>query len=149
MEVSFPRSAVPETKIPAVEGWFTLDGEPHLIGTRCRACGTHFLPKETLFCRNPSCEGTELEEVPLSRVGSLWSFAINHYPPPPPAIAPEPFVPYGVAAVELPEERMIVLGQIAGPTEGLQIGDEMELVVETLFEDEAGEHVVWKWRKPR
>lgn len=136
-------SVAPNTHVPVVDGWFTIDAEPHLIGSRCRDCGTYFFPKETVFCRNPSCSGTELEDVPLSRRGTLWSYAVNHFPPPPPAVSPEPFVPYGVAAVELPAERMIVLGQIAGPLEGLGIGDDMEIVVES----DASGAPVWKWRK--
>src|SRR5437899_1651111 len=115
---------------PAVEGWFTLDErEPHLIGTRCTACGSYFFPKQTAFCRNPACSSTELEEVQLSRRGRVWSYTINHYDPPPPSVSK---APYGVAAVELPQERMIVLGQIAGDATGWHIGDEVELVVESL-----------------
>jgi uncharacterized OB-fold protein len=128
------------TRVPAVEGWFTTDREPHLIGSRCRECGTFHFPKETGFCRNPFCASTDLEEVPLSPRGTLWSFAINHYPPPPPSVAQPP---YGVAAVELASEKMVILGQIAGSADGLKVGDAMELVVEPLDD----EQLVWKWRK--
>jgi uncharacterized OB-fold protein len=56
-----------KTKTPAIEGWFRMDAdEPALLGTRCKSCKTYFFPKETTFCRNPSCAGTEFEEVPLS-----------------------------------------------------------------------------------
>jgi hypothetical protein len=43
---------------------------------------------------------------------------------------------------------MVVLGQVArGIGVGdLRVGMEMELVVETLYEDEENEYVVWKWR---
>jgi len=68
------------SRVAAVEGWFTLDSEkPSLLGTRCKSCQTYFFPKETFFCRNPECIGTELEEVPLSRKGKLWSFTQNCY----------------------------------------------------------------------
>lgn len=135
-------------KVPAMEGWFTTEPEPRLLGTRCGACGTYFFPKETTFCRNPHCWGTDLEEVRLGRRGRIWSFTVNHYPPPPPYVASEPFEPYAVAAVELPEERMVVLGQVARGVDpaALTVGGEVELVVETLSEDEDGEHLVWKWR---
>lgn len=138
-----------KTKQPAIEGWFTTDAErPQLLGTRCQSCHSYFFPKETRFCRNPACSSTEFEEVPLSRTGRVWSFTTNHYQPPEPYIAPDPFVPYTVAAVELTEEKMVVLGQLAAgvdPSE-IEVGTEMELVVETLFEDENAEHLVWKWR---
>lgn len=134
-------------RVPAIEGWFTLDkSAPTLLGTRCAGCGTYFFPKELRSCRNPSCGGTELEEVPLSRRGRIWSYTINHYAPPSPAVAE---APYGVAAVELAQERMIVLGQIEGDAAGLRVGDEMELTVGSLYEDDEGEYLVWKWKPVR
>lgn len=138
-----------KARVPAVEGWFTMDGEkPHLLGTRCKSCGTYFFPKEEFFCKNPHCASVEFEEVPLSRVGKLWSFTNNCYAAPAPFVAPDPFVPYAIAAVELAEERMVVLGQMVEGTEvsDLKAGMEVELVLEKLFEDDASEYVVWKWK---
>ena len=139
----------PKARVPAVDGWFTLDeASPQLLGTRCKACGTYFFPKETSFCRNPNCAGSEFEEVPLSTRGKLWSFTDNRYAPPKPYMAGDPFVPYAVAAVELEHEKMVVLGQVAGGVgcDQLHAGQEMELVLGTLYEDDANEYVVWKWR---
>jgi len=135
-------------RVPAVEGWFTIDDEPALLGSRCTACGTSFFPKETFFCRNPGCAGREFEEVPLSRRGRVWSFTDNHYQPPPPYVSPDPFEPYALAAVELQAERMVVLGQVVRGVDvsQLHVGMEVELVLATLFEDEEREHVVWQWR---
>jgi uncharacterized OB-fold protein len=131
---------------PAVTGWFTTDEEPHLIGSRCTACGTYAFPPETFSCRNPRCASTELEEVPLSRRGRVWSYAVNHYAAPPPALSPEPFEPYAVAAVELDEERMVVLGQVAHGTDPalLHAGRVMELVVEPIIP--GASELVWKWK---
>ena len=124
------------------------DREPHLLGTRCASCGTFFFPPETTFCRNPHCDGTDLEEVQLSRRGRVWSSTVNHYQPPPPAVTRDPFEPYGVAAVELAKERMVILGRVTGSSgsKPLQVGAEVELVVDTLFEDDDHEYLVWKWR---
>jgi uncharacterized OB-fold protein len=135
-------------RIPAVEGWFRDGDEPALLGTRCTACGAVFFPRESFYCRNPACAGTEFAEVALSRRGRLWSFTNNCYPPPAPYVASDPFEPYAVAAVELEAEKMVVLGQVVrgvGP-EDLEAGMEMELVVDTLFEDAEHEYTVWKWR---
>ena len=134
---------------PAIAGWFTTDAEqPHLLGARCTACGTYFFPRQTSFCRNPDCAGTDFEDVELSRTGRIWSYTNACYQPPEPYVSPEPFVPYTVAAVELSAERMVVLGQLAPGVdpENLELGMEMELVLDTLFEDDEAEHVVWKWR---
>ena len=138
-----------KAQVPAVEGWFRMDpDDPRLLGTQCDSCHTYFFPKETVACRNPNCHGTELKEVPLSRRGRLWSFTNNCYPPPAPFVAADPFEPYTVAAVELEEEKMVILGQVvAGVDVGdLGAGDEMELVLDTLYEDDDNEFMVWKWR---
>lgn len=136
-------------RTPAMEGWFSMDAEdPHLLGTQCRSCKTYFFPRETGFCRNPGCASTEFDEVPLSRRGRLWSFTNNCYKPPAPYVSPEPFEPYAIAAVELEAERMVVLGQVV-PGVGvdrLAAGLEMELVLDTLYEDDDHEYLVWKWR---
>ena len=136
-------------RVAAVDGWFTLDdADPRLLGNRCTRCGSYFFPKASAFCRNPGCDGTEFEEVPLSNRGTIWSVTTNHYAPPSPYVAADPFEPFSVAAVELPDEKMVVLGQIADGVDPatLRIGDEVELVLGTLFEDDDREYVVWKWK---
>jgi uncharacterized OB-fold protein len=137
-----------KAKKPAAEGWFTYDGGAALLGTRCRSCQTFFFPKETHFCRNPACQGTAFEQVELSARGTLWSYTNNCYAPPPPYVASDPFRPYALAAVELEREKMVVLGQVASgfSVDDLKVGMAMELTVETLFEDEQTEYLVWKWK---
>ena len=137
------------TRVPAIDGWFTTTEEPALLGTRCAACASSFFPPERTLCRNPACASTELDEVELSRRGRVWSFSVNHYAPPAPYVAKEPFEPYTVVAVELPAEQMVVLGQLADGVDPsrLKIGDEVEVTIETLFNDDDGnEQLVWKWR---
>jgi uncharacterized OB-fold protein len=137
------------TRLPAVEGWFRMDDDdPRLLGSRCTTCGTYFFPRESSFCRNPTCEGTTFEEAALSRGGRLWSWTTNHYAPPPPYVAAEPFEPYTIAAVELEDEHIVILGQVeAGTDPGmLRTGAPMELTLATLFSDDAHDYVVWKWR---
>ena len=137
-----------KTRVPAVEGWFTTDGEPALLGSRCRSCGTFAFPRETFFCRNPACDGTEFEEVPLSRRGTVWSYTDARYTPPAPYVAADPYVPFCIAAVELADEKMVVMGQMVGDVTvaDLAVGDPVELVVDVLYEDDDHEYLVWKWR---
>jgi len=63
-------------------------------------------------------------------------------------MAPDPFVPYIVAAVQLEEEKMVVLGQCVAETniEDLKVGMEMELALDVLYEDDDNEYLVWKWK---
>jgi uncharacterized protein len=135
-------------QIPAVDGWFTTDAAPRLIGSRCTACGTKFFPRRDLACADPACGGTDLEDVELSRTGTLWSYTDNRYQPPPPYVSSDPFEPYRIAAVELDEEKIVVLGQVPADVDpdSLRVGLPMELVVDTLFEDDEHQYLVWKWR---
>ena len=138
-----------KTRTPAIEGWFTIDaGDPRLLGSRCRSCQTCFFPRESVFCRNPHCSGEEFDEVPLSNRGTLWSFTNNCYAPPAPYVAADPFEPYAVAAVELEDEKIVVLGQVVPGVgvDALRAGMEMELVLDTLYEDEQNDYLIWKWR---
>jgi uncharacterized OB-fold protein len=135
----------PAGREAVLPGWFTLDErEPHLLGSRCTLCGTYYFPKLSTFCRNPDCTSESFEEVKLSRSGKLWSFTNAAYQPPPPYVVNEPFQPFGIAAVELQKERMIVLGQLANGVDlkRLKAGMAMELVVEPLDDGK----LVWKWK---
>ncbi len=137
-------------QIPVLEGWFTMDAQPHLIGTQCKACGTYYFPKQTVFCKNPACNSETFDEVQLSRTGKVWSFTNAMYQPPEPFISPEPFVPYAIVAVELAKEKMIVLGQAADGTTvaDLKAGMNMELVLEPMYgKEEDVERMTWKWKR--
>jgi uncharacterized OB-fold protein len=141
--------ASPKTELPAVEGWFTTDVDGvALLGSRCGSCGTYAFPRETLFCRNPACASTEFDDVALSRRGTVWSYTDARYQPPAPYVAADPYVPFCIAAVELAEEKMVVMGQVVpGVTaEDLSIGTEVELVTDVLYEDDDHRYLVWKWR---
>lgn len=135
-------------RVPAIDGWFTLDDEPRLLGGRCGSCGTIVFPRRGVACPNPSCAGTELEPTPLSRTGRVWSYATNHYPPPEPYVASDPFQPYTIAAVELTDERIVVLGQVPRDVDvsALSVGQEMVLDVGTLYSDDDTDYLVWMWR---
>jgi uncharacterized OB-fold protein len=136
------------TRIPAVDGWFTTDETaPALLGARGTTSGSYFWPTAVAGSGNPHAPGEEREPVELSRTGKLWSWTTNHYAPPEPYVAPDPFVPYTVCAVELATEKMVVLGQLATGADASQLaaGMEMELVLGPLFVEDDTEHVVWQW----
>ena len=138
-----------ETKIrvPAVEGFFTVDNEPHLIGGRYKKSGSYCFPKN-LGGSDPNVSDDELEEVLLSRYGKIWSCTNSAYPPPPPFIASEPYEPIVIAAVELEEEKMVVLGQVANgySVEDLSIGMSVEVDTGILYEDSEHCYLTWMWR---
>ena len=148
-----PARRAPSIRVPSIEGWFSLEDPPHLIGTRCVDSGTYFFPPEHTMSRAPGFADSSLETVELSRTGRLWSFTNAGYQPPEPYVpVTDPHVPFCIAAVELELEQIVILGQVvAGVTvEDLEIGMEMEIVLDTLFiedgEDGPVEQVVWKWK---
>jgi uncharacterized OB-fold protein len=130
-----------------IDGWFVAEPEPRLLGLRDTTTGTYFFPREPAVSRPPQAGDPQFEEVELSNTGTLWSYTTNHYEPPAPYVAPDPFVPYTVCAVELADEQLVVLGQLADGVDpaDITVGDEMRLVIETLFTDDEGEHLVWRW----
>jgi uncharacterized OB-fold protein len=135
--------------VPAIEGWFTTDAEPHLLGTTCSQCGTFFFPREETLCRNPACQSTDLPEVRLSRTGTIWSYTNAGYQPPAPYVpTTDPYEPFAIAAVHLAAEDMVILGQVADGfgVDDLKVGDEVELVVETLFTEEGVDQLTWRWK---
>jgi uncharacterized protein len=144
---------------PVIEGWFTTGEEPHLLASQCTTCRTVVFPPvpgeagadsgaAAFYCRNPACDGEEQATVELSRRGTVWSYTDAQYQPPAPYVPPsDPFEPFALAAVELPE-GIVVLGQVADGfgVADLKVGDEVELVVETLNTDEEGDRLIYRWR---
>jgi hypothetical protein len=138
-----------KARLPAVEGLFTMDrAEPRLLGTQCRSCGSYFFPAERDFCRNPRCDQADLHDVMLSRTGRVWSFTGASYKPPAPFVAKDPFEPFAIAAVELEEEGLTILGQVADGIlpDALRIGMRMELVLRPLYEDDDHLYLTWSWK---
>jgi uncharacterized OB-fold protein len=141
-----------QTGAPAVDGWFTTGDDPRLLASRCTTCDTLVFPPvprdAAFYCRNPACDGGEQVTAELSRTGTVWSYTDARYQPPAPYVpATDPFEPFALAAVELPE-GLVVLGQVAAgyDVDDLEVGAPVELVVEPLYTDESGERTTWRWR---
>jgi uncharacterized protein len=129
-----------------VDSWFRTDPEPALLGSRCAECTSVFFPPVAAdsFCRNPVCDGSSFSEVPLSRQGLVWSYTDAQYQPPAPYLATtDPFEPFALAAVVLPE-GLTVLGQVATGygVDDLEVGTAVEVVIEPLD----GDLQIWRWK---
>ncbi len=133
--------------IDAVDGLFeeTAAG-PRLIGSRCRTCGAPYFPKASV-CHNPECDNSALEDTHFGPSGTLFSSCMQNYPPPPPVVHAEPFVPYGVGIVDLPDGLRVVGRMLAEDPLAVEIGSEMELVIAPLGEDAEGRTVMsWQFK---
>jgi uncharacterized OB-fold protein len=134
---------------PVLDGWLDTGPSPALLGSRCTECGTVAFPPRHGPCPNPRCLALELTTHRLSTTGRVWSYTDAQYQPPAPYVATDdPYVPFALAAVELDDDRIVVLGQVArgcGVTD-LRVGSRAELVVEPLYRRDGEDVLVWKWK---
>ena len=86
----------------------------------------------------PPCVGdADREEVLLSATGTIWSYTTCSFPPPAPyVITTEPFEPIVLAAVELDEEQLVVMGQMATGVgvDDLSVGMPVRMILDVLYE---------------
>ena len=135
-------------RVPVVEGLFaeTPDG-PRLLGSRCVTCRTPSFPKSSV-CRNPECASSQIEDAALDPRGTLWSFSVQHYPPPPPAKYEEPYVPYALGLIDLPEGLRVLARISTSDVSAVAVGADVELVLEKLHTAADGSDVItWKFRQ--
>lgn len=133
--------------VPVIQGMFeqTANGA-RLCGSKCSTCGSPYFPR-TAACHNPACDESRVEDAAFGPRGKLWSFAVQYYAPPAPVKYDEPFQPFAMGAVDLPE-GLRVLGRIAvDDLKKVKIGMDVELVIDPLCTDKDGNKVVsWKFR---
>lgn len=138
------REKAPKVTRPIGEKMFTMPSspseKPHLIGSKCRSCGETFFPHR-MVCRR--CASQDLEDVPLSRTGKVYSFtSLDRRPP---GYYGE--VPYIFGVVELSEGVRIPVHYTECDLESLRIGMDVELVIGIVGKDEEGNELLgWKFR---
>ena len=133
---------------PVAEGLFaeTEDG-PRLLGSRCRSCDTPYFPKSAV-CHSPNCNESKMEDAQFGPKGTLWSYSVQYYPPPPPAKYDEPYVPYALAMIDMPEGLRVLARVSTDDPEQVQVGADVELVLEKLYTNPEGDDVItWKFRQ--
>jgi uncharacterized OB-fold protein len=113
---------------------------PYLVGGKCGSCQAVFFPKQSIC---PRCTGQSIEEVPLSRKGKLYTYT-EVYQKPPDYDGP---VPYIIGRVLL-AEGVFVLTHLKAGKEDLKINMDMELVVESIYQDENGKGLTGYKFKP-
>jgi uncharacterized OB-fold protein len=130
-------------ELPFATGFLTEPLSPRenvrLLGTKCHDCSAVLLgSKET--CE--ACGSLNVEVIPLSREGKIWSYTIMRYPPPWVFTIPNPHQPpLPVAWVILPEGVQII-SHIEGAPEDLHIDLPVELVIEKGWENEEGHDIL-------
>lgn len=131
-------------QVPVQEGLFTWPSDdPRLIASRCKDCADVMFPKQE-SC--PACSSQKVEEILLSKRGTVWTWTIQNFPPPIPPYAGngdrDTFEPYGVAYIEFEEGIRVETRLTESDPEKLEIGMEMELVIEKIADDADGNELM-------
>src|SRR3990172_8798234 len=100
-----------------------------LQGSRCTTCETPYFPRSAV-CHNPECNDSRIEEAEFGPSGTLWSLAIQDYPPPAPVKFDKPYKPYAMGVVDL-DDGLRVLGRISvDDPHAIEAGARVEMVIE-------------------
>lgn len=109
-------------RVPIREGLLTGDllelDAVRLLGSHCDACGETALGRRVVC---PQCGGADVRQLPLGARGVLWTYTVIRHRPPGDYKGPDPFVPFGLGLVELPE-GVRVLSPLACDIDRLAIG---------------------------
>jgi uncharacterized protein len=122
-----------------VEGELTNLRTPKLVGSRCRDCGVVLLGRR-VRCEN--CSSKNLGSETFSSTGTIYSFTIQRYAPPPPFRAQSPWVPRPIAWVDLDDSGPRILGPVACAPEALRMGGRVELLFEVGWAEDSGDEFV-------
>ncbi len=129
-------------RVPILEKAWTTSvsrDKQQLIGSECPHCGEIYFPRKAKnLCVH--CQKEGLRDIKLSRRGKIDAFTIitqqpggGYYFGP---------VPYAIGVVELPEGVYIETPLKAEKLEDLAIGQEVELVIESIWDDNKGTELI-------
>lgn len=128
--------------VPIREGLFVLpskSGEKaYLLGSRCKKCDQIYFPPRAVCSM---CFNDELDNIPLSTEGKLYTYTIISYPP------PGLKAPYAIGYIDLPEGVRVFSILTNWDNESLQVGMDVELVIEKFRENDEGNIILtYKFR---
>ena len=115
---------------------------PYLKGYRCKECGKLWFPK-FIPCPNPDCWSEEMEVVPLSRRGTIYSVTDVYIGQP----TMREYMPMAMAYIDLPED-LRVFAQLEGEIGSFRCGDEVELITGAVRTNRDGKPIIsYKFKK--
>ena len=127
---------------PILEGLLTEPlsdlGKVHVCGSRCGACGETSLGAKDIC---PNCGGSDVKHIALSDDGVLWTYTVVRHKPPGNYYGPDPFKPFGLGLVELPD-GLRVMAPLDGEPDSFSIGMALRLRPYVLRTDDQGRDVI-------
>ena len=141
MTETFPEnnSARIPDRVAIEPGYFTIPlnntEAPHLLGSRCTACGECFFPRRVVCAK---CLHRQTEDMQLSPTGTLYTYTYVHFP-----LFGGGSVDkgYGVGQIDLPEGPRVQAVLKGGPGD-FRIGMPLVMELETLRKNDKGQEVV-------
>lgn len=120
----------------------SANGLPCLKGYRCKRCGKIWFPKFA-YCPNPDCWSDEMEVIPLSQRGRIYSATDVFIGQP----SMRQYMPITVGYVDLPE-GIRIFAQLEGALGSFHCDDEVELTVGPVRNNAKGEQISsYKFKK--
>jgi uncharacterized OB-fold protein len=110
----------------------------HLCGSVCKTCGETSLGVSEIC---PNCGGVDLARKALADEGTLWTYTVVRHKPPGNYHGPDPFKPFGLGLVELPD-GLRVMAPIEADIDSLAIGMPLRIRPYVLRTEDAGREVV-------
>lgn len=107
-----------------------------LVGNKCPKCGKIAFPKAD-FCTH--CLNENLEEVELSKRGTLYSWTITRVP-----VGKYP-IPHAIGLILLPENVRMVAPLIIGKQD-FKVGTEMEMKIATYWTENDKNIIGYKFK---
>lgn len=130
-------------RIAVKEGLFIWPSKkPQLIAAKCSKCGHHTFPFQEMC---PECCEDTMEQVYLSRRGKLKCFTGMYNPSP----DFKGKLPYTIGIVDFPEGLRVIGLTTENSIDMLNVGMDIELVVETVYEEDDKEVVTYKYKPVR
>lgn len=133
-----------EAGIPCVAGLFTEEGGAKIFGSKCTSCGTPYFPKKTA-CHNPNCTDSKIVDCEFGGKGTIWSYSVADFAPPPPHKFDKPFKSYVIGVIDM-ENGLRLVGQMVNALEEIKVGAKVELVIDTLYHEEDKAFTSWKFK---
>jgi uncharacterized OB-fold protein len=98
-------------------------GQVALLGSKCNKCGEVSLGTNPI-CLNCACEDTET--ITLSEQGILYTYTVVRHKPPGNYLGPDPFEPFALGLVELPD-GIRVMAPLDVNLDEVEIGMKLQL----------------------
>lgn len=106
-----------------VNGGGASSDQVQLLGSKCKICDEVSIGTNAV-CLN--CGSDQIDGIELGSEGELWTYTIIRHKPPGEYLGPDPFEPYALGLVELPD-GVRIMAPIDGDIETLKIGSKVHL----------------------